>query len=76
MGKGEYSVVATPVGTDKNGILFDLDFPAHTFLNTRVTLPYGSNVEKAIPQIAQAVIRIHFQPDEPASEDANYPSFY
>ena len=58
-GGAEYRVVATPVERAANGVVFDIHFPENSTFDTRITLPDGSSVDKALKQAATTVLRLH-----------------
>ena len=58
-GEAEYIVVATPIERAANGVVFDIHFPKNSTFDTRITLPNGSSVDKALEQAATTVLRLH-----------------
>ena len=58
-GEAEYRVVATPVERAANGVVFDIHFPENSTFDTRITLPDGSTIDKALKQAATTVLSLH-----------------
>lgn len=74
-GGAEYRVVATPVERATNGIVFDIHFPENSMFDTRITLPDGSTIDKALKQAATTVLRLHGVTGK-TQQDDTFPKYF
>lgn len=74
-GEAEYRVVATPVERAANGVVFDIHFPDNSTFDTRITLPDGSSVDKALKRAAASVLQQHGITED-AQQEHVYPEFF